>query len=65
MDSLSIIDLPVQLQESDCIVHGAMGQRVTARFVDREGGGVCEECFVEGINLEAKLAFLNHQEGAR
>jgi len=55
---MRLIDLPPDLEGSLCIIHEAMGEKVTARLVDREGAGVCYQCFAERLNLEVKLRWM-------
>lgn len=62
MDSLRTIDLPAELVSADCLICEAMGQRVTARFLDREGGPVCEECFGLLLRMEAMLRMADRAE---
>lgn len=60
MDGLRLIDLPEDMVGSDCVICEAMGARVTARFLDREGAAVCEVCFSELLRLEVLLMAVGH-----
>lgn len=56
------IDLPIDRQGAACVLCDALGERVTARLLDREGGPVCHAHFAQLLNFEARLRLHAREE---
>lgn len=61
--------LPIENQSdlagADCVLCAKMGQRVTARYLNREEEPVCKECKSSLIRLDIHLFLVSYAQGGR
>lgn len=55
----ALVDSSAELLSADCLICAVAGERVTARFLDREGGPVCACCKASLVRIEVQLRLLD------